>query len=62
MINILQELEARLHSVGQKRNELHEDQKNHSRKASDIQKSLIKLDGEEKMIKELFTFVKSKKQ
>ena len=60
MLDILTELEDRLQSVYQRRRQLQQEQKEHSRKASDIQESLIKLDGEEKLLKELHAVIKLK--
>ncbi len=59
-MSILQELETRLQNVNQRRKQLQQEQREHSRKASDIRESLIKLDGEETLLKDLHAVIKSK--
>jgi len=59
-MEILTELESRLQDVNKRRKQLQQEQKEHSRKASDIRESLIKLDGEEKLLKELHAVIKMK--
>lgn len=61
-MNILQEFEVRLQKVEEERSELSKEQKLHSQKASEIQKSLIKLDSKEELIRELITTINKSKQ
>lgn len=53
-MKVLQELEARLRALDESRQQLRKEQADHSRQASEIQKSLEQLDGQETLLRQLY--------